>query len=373
CSTTPTDRARGTARSASSSWPGPGSRAGPARARCSVRSGGRGSRPPSRPPRRATTPCPARSPACSRRASAGWRCAAARSRSRSGPRGRRTPTTSALTSTRGPSSPAPPPASSRCPRASPRCARTAERPPEGALVTLWAITRVPPGVGRASGHTVAPMTEPVDVQAPPLVPVTEPRDGTPPVVATAADLEAAVRSLVAGHGTVAADAERASGYRYGQRTYLVQLRREGAGTVLIDPIAVGRLDAVNEALAGTEWVLHAANQDLPGFHDLGLQPDRLFDTELAARLLGREKVGLGALIAEELGLALAKEHSAADWSERPLPEDWLRYAALDVEFLVELRDRLAAELAQAGKLEWAEQEFEAVRLAPDPEPRVDPW
>lgn len=241
------------------------------------------------------------------------------------------------------------------------------------MVTLWAITRVPPGVGRASGHTVAPMTEPVDVQAPPLVPVTEPRDGTPPVVATAADLEAAVRSLVAGHGTVAADAERASGYRYGQRTYLVQLRREGAGTVLIDPIAVGRLDAVNEALAGTEWVLHAANQDLPGFHDLGLQPDRLFDTELAARLLGREKVGLGALIAEELGLALAKEHSAADWSERPLPEDWLRYAALDVEFLVELRDRLAAELAQAGKLEWAEQEFEAVRLAPDPEPRVDPW
>ncbi|TNC19525.1 ribonuclease D [Georgenia sp. 311] len=217
------------------------------------------------------------------------------------------------------------------------------------------------------------MTEPVDVETPHLVPVTEPHEGTPPVIETDAGLAAAVEALASGTGPVAADAERASGYRYGQRTYLVQLRREGAGTVLIDPIAVGRLDAVNEALAGQEWVLHAANQDLPGFHDLGLQPDRLFDTELAARLLGRPKVGLGALIAEELGFALAKEHSAADWSERPLPEDWLRYAALDVEFLVELRDRLAAELQAAGKLEWAEQEFEAVRLAPAPEPRVDPW
>jgi len=217
------------------------------------------------------------------------------------------------------------------------------------------------------------MTEPVDIETPPLVPVTEPRDGTPPVIATAADLTAAVRDLAAGTGPVAADAERASGYRYGQRTYLVQLRRDGVGTLLIDPIAVGRLDAVNEALAGEEWVLHAANQDLPGFHDLGLHPDRIFDTELAGRLLGREKVGLGALIAQELGYALAKEHSAADWSERPLPQEWLRYAALDVEFLVELRDRLAADLAAAGKLEWAHQEFEAVRLAPEPEPRVDPW
>jgi len=217
------------------------------------------------------------------------------------------------------------------------------------------------------------MTEPVDVETPHLVPVTEPHEGTPPVIETAADLAVAVEALASGAGPVAADAERASGYRYGQRTYLVQLRREGAGTVLIDPIAVGQLDSVDEALSGQEWVLHAANQDLPGFHDLGLQPARLFDTELAARLLGRPKVGLGALIAEELGFSLAKEHSAADWSERPLPEDWLRYAALDVEFLVELRDRLAAELRQAGKLEWAEQEFEAVRLAPAPEPRVDPW
>src|SRR5690625_4348882 len=230
-----------------------------------------------------------------------------------------------------------------------------------------------PGGAPVRRHRVVPLTESVDAQMHALVAVTDPREGTPPVVATADGLAAAVRALAAGTGPVAADAERASGYRYGQRTYLVQLRREGAGTWLIDPIAVGELSAVNDALADAEWVLHAANQDLPGFHDLGLFPQRLFDTELAARLLGRAKVGLSALIAEELGLSLAKEHSAADWSQRPLPEDWLRYAALDVEFLVELRERLAADLHAAGKAEWARQEFEAVRVAPDPEPRTDPW
>lgn len=218
------------------------------------------------------------------------------------------------------------------------------------------------------------MTDPAEDSPAPLVQVTEPRDGTPDVVQTREHLTRVAEALAAGSGPVAADAERASGYRYGQRTYLVQLRRAGIGTVLIDPIAVDEdLSQIDAALEGTEWVLHAANQDLPGFHDLGLRPDSLFDTELAGRLLGRAKVGLGALIADELGYSLAKEHSAADWSQRPLPEDWLRYAALDVEFLLELRDRLTDELERTGKLEWARQEFEAVRLAPDPEPRVDPW
>src|SRR5699024_7636806 len=118
---------------------------------------------------------------------------------------------------------------------------------------------------------------------------------------------------------------------------------------------------------------HAANQDLPCLADVGMRPAALFDTELAARLLGYERVGLATMVAGELGLELAKEHSAADWSIRPLPEDWLRYAALDVEVLVELRAKLAAELADAGKLDWAAQEFEAVRTAPPPPPRRDPW
>ena len=215
--------------------------------------------------------------------------------------------------------------------------------------------------------------QPSTVDEPELIAIDAPAEGTPPVIATTAALGAAVAALRDGTGPVAADAERASGYRYGQRTYLVQLRRAGVGTLLLDPVATGPLDGVAAAAGDAEWVLHAANQDLPGFHDLGMYPAALFDTELAARLLGRQRVGLGALLAGELGYQLAKEHSAADWSTRPLPEDWLRYAALDVEFLVDLRDILAQELDRSGKLEWAHQEFEAVRLAPAPPPKVDPW
>src|SRR5659263_473232 len=77
--------------------------------------------------------------------------------------------------------------------------------------------------------------------------------------------------------------------------------------------------------------------------------------------------------AEILGLGLAKEHSAVDWSIRPLKPEWLRYAALDVEVLIELRVELGHRLDEAGKSEWARQEFEAVRLAPAPSPRIDPW
>jgi ribonuclease D len=203
--------------------------------------------------------------------------------------------------------------------------------------------------------------------------LTEPAEGIPRVLTTQTDLARAVRLFAAGTGPVAVDAERASGYRYGQRTYLVQLRRAGAGTALIDPIALPDLSPLSDALDGVEWVLHAASQDLPGLAEQGMHPSRVFDTELGARLLGMERVGLAAVVAELLGLGLAKEHSAVDWSTRPLPEEWLRYAALDVEVLVELRDVMARRLEDAGKSDWAAQEFEAVRLAPPPAPRVDPW
>lgn len=216
------------------------------------------------------------------------------------------------------------------------------------------------------------MADPV-AEEPQPVPLTEPREGVPEVIATPDQLAQYAAALARGTGPVAVDAERASGFRYGQRAYLVQLRREGAGTALIDPIALPDLAVLNDALAGVEWVLHAASQDLPGLAEVGMTPHAVFDTELAGRLLGRARVGLAAMVAADLGLALAKEHSAADWSTRPLPTDWLRYAALDVEVLVELRDGLEAQLAQAGKLEWAREEFEAIRLAPPPAPRVEPW
>ena len=204
-------------------------------------------------------------------------------------------------------------------------------------------------------------------------PLLAPRDGIPPVVDTPHALRAAAAAIASGTGPVAVDAERASGYRYGQRAYLVQLRREGSGTHLVDPIAVPDLGDLAAALDGTEWILHAASQDLPCLREVGLSPTTLFDTELAGRLLGHARVGLSGLLEEVLGFSLAKEHSAADWSTRPLPEPWLRYAALDVELLIELRDALEVELSDTGKLEWARQEFDAARDAPPAAPRVDPW
>ena len=133
------------------------------------------------------------------------------------------------------------------------------------------------------------------------------------------------------------------------------------------------LGGLGEALADTEWVLHAASQDLPCLADLGMRPRTLFDTELASRLAGLSRVGLAAVVEQLLGVSLAKEHSAVDWSTRPLPEPWLRYAALDVEVLVELRDVLAEELDRQGKLDWAREEFAALVAAPPAAPRLDPW
>ncbi|MEU8318272.1 ribonuclease D [Nonomuraea sp. NPDC048881] len=204
-------------------------------------------------------------------------------------------------------------------------------------------------------------------------PLLEPREGIPPVIADAHGLARVVDAFAAGTGPVAVDAERASGYRYGNRAYLVQLRRAGAGTALIDPVGCPDLSALDAALTGTEVVLHAASQDLPCLMEVGFKPREIFDTELAGRLLGYERVGLGTMVETVLGLRLEKGHSAADWSTRPLPEDWLRYAALDVEVLVELRDMLHQELAGSGKLEWAREEFAAVLNTPPPAPRSDPW
>ncbi len=207
-----------------------------------------------------------------------------------------------------------------------------------------------------------------------MVDLLTPAEGVPPLVLDAAGLADTARRLAAGVGPVAVDAERASGYRYSARAYLVQLRREGAGSFLVDPIAAGGdLTVLGDALRGVEWVLHAASQDLPCLAEVGMRPDALFDTELAGRLVGYPRVGLGPLTEHLLGVRLQKGHGAADWSRRPLPEDWLVYAALDVELLVELRDAVAADLDAQGKTEWARQEFEAVRLAGPPPPRAEPW
>jgi ribonuclease D len=209
--------------------------------------------------------------------------------------------------------------------------------------------------------------------SPPAVPLLAPRDGLPPVIETSTQLVEYAEALAAGTGPVAVDAERASGYRYGQRAYLVQMRRNGSGSGLIDPVPLPDLSVIQDAVGDAEWVLHAANQDLPCLAEVGLVPKRIFDTELAARLAGLPRVGLGAVVESLLGLSLQKGHSAADWSTRPLPEEWLVYAALDVEVLVDLRDALAEILAEQGKTEWARQEFEAILAAGPPAPKADPW
>ena len=183
----------------------------------------------------------------------------------------------------------------------------------------------------------------------------------------------AVAAIAAGHGPVAVDAERASGYRYSQRAYLIQVFRRGAGAFLFDPIAIGDFSDLQQAIVDEEWLFHAASQDLPCLQEVGLVPTRIFDTELGARIAGFPRVGLGAVVEQLLGITLAKAHSAADWSTRPLPQAWLVYAALDVELLPDLRDALAAVLDAAGKSRIAAEEFAAVLgRAPKP-PKAEPW
>jgi ribonuclease D len=228
--------------------------------------------------------------------------------------------------------------------------------------------------GAPADETTSHITvEGFDSQVPVVIDLDAPRDGVPLVIETQAGLERCAAAIAAGTGPAGVDAERASGFRYGQRAFLVQIRREGSGTWLIDPEPFEDLAIINDALKGVEWILHAASQDLPCLLELGMWPDKLFDTELAARLAGLPRVGLAAVIEQLLGFGLAKEHSAADWSTRPLPEPWLRYAALDVEVLTELREELIELLVADGKLEYAEQEFAAILAAGVTPPRVDPW
>lgn len=210
------------------------------------------------------------------------------------------------------------------------------------------------------------------------IPLLAPADGVPDLAVTTDEILAAAELLAGGHGPFAIDAERASGFRYSNRAYLVQIRREGAGTVLIDPVNHGEdptmvMAPVADVLDTDEWVLHAADQDLPCLAELGMRPPKLYDTELAGRLAGFTRVNLATMVSELLGLQLMKGHGAADWSKRPLPDEWLNYAALDVEVLLELRDAVAAVLDDQGKTDWAMQEFEHLRTYEAAPTRRDLW
>ena len=183
-----------------------------------------------------------------------------------------------------------------------------------------------------------------------------PDGGTPDVIDNLSSLRSAISQLASGEGPIAIDAERASGFRYSARAYLIQLFRRSGGLHLIDPIAINSDSAareviaeLNEVIGSTEVVIHASTQDLPCLREFGINPQSLFDTELGARIAGCARVGLGSLCETLLDIALAKEHSAVDWSIRPLQQEWLDYAALDVAILVDLRDKVAELLDSQGK------------------------
>jgi ribonuclease D len=209
------------------------------------------------------------------------------------------------------------------------------------------------------------------------IPLLQPIAGTPEIIDTEESFREAIEQLSKGSGPFAVDTERASGFRYSARAYLIQIKRTDGGLHLIDPIPFGPghtlFSELNNLFNTDEVILHASTQDLPCLRELGINPAKLFDTELAGRIAGLPRVGLGPLLESLMGVLLAKEHSAADWSVRPLPKEWLTYAALDVELLVELRNHMYKVLEDAKKLPWALEEFASILKAPPAPPRVDPW
>lgn len=193
------------------------------------------------------------------------------------------------------------------------------------------------------------------------------------------DLSKAVSALSKFSGEFAVDAERASGFKYGQRAYLIQIARRDGEIFLIDPAAISETPRpepfreLAKVLSSDTWILHAATQDLACLAELGLLPSRIIDTELGSRIAGLARVGLGATVEHFMKLSLAKEHSAVDWSKRPLDQSWLDYAALDVDVLHELADHLMNDLEIKGKTNWALQEFQnLLSFKPKPE-KPDRW
>jgi len=211
-------------------------------------------------------------------------------------------------------------------------------------------------------------------------PLLTPRHGMPELVSTNEELAEVIAQLAKGNGPIAIDAERASGYKYSQRAYLIQIFRRNGGLHLIDPISANAPELwkqINETFSDQEWIIHASTQDLPCLTELGLYPNILFDTELGARIAGCPRVGLGPLAESMLGFSLAKEHSAVDWSKRPLNPEWLVYAALDVDVLIDLRDEVHQLLVEKNKLSWAQEDFKQILANHAPgvtkTPRKDPW
>lgn len=173
---------------------------------------------------------------------------------------------------------------------------------------------------------------------------------------------------------IAVDTEAAGYHRYHDRICLLQLS-DRSNTYLVDTLAVSELNGVGPLLEdpALETVFHDADYDLRLLaRDFGIRVRKLFDTKLAAQLLGEPAIGLAALVEKYLGIPMDKKHQRADWAQRPLPHELLEYAAEDTKHLPLLRDRLREELERRGRLEWAQEEFEIRENAVIAAPAIDP-
>jgi ribonuclease D len=191
-----------------------------------------------------------------------------------------------------------------------------------------------------------------------------------------AALKLAIDKIRATTEPIALDAERASGFRYGQKAYLIQVGVKGEDLFLIDPVATyetGLWQECREVLSSKPWIIHAASQDIPCLAEIGIKPIQVLDTELGSRILGLPRVSLGTITEHYLELKLAKEHSAVDWSERPLRKEWLEYAALDIDVLHELWDKVEEDLISKDKLKIATAEFEYLIGQPVKAPKTERW
>ncbi|MBI5444174.1 MAG: HRDC domain-containing protein [Deltaproteobacteria bacterium] len=174
-------------------------------------------------------------------------------------------------------------------------------------------------------------------------------------------------------GALAIDLEADSLHSYREKACLVQISTPSGNTIL-DPLpdrtALAGLGPLLESEA-VDKVFHGGDYDLRLLkRDFGFQVRNVFDTMIAAQLLGREQFGLAALLSETFGVALDKKYQRADWSARPLRSEFLAYASLDTAYLLGLREKLEAELSAAGRLHWAREEFRLLERVEPSAPRA---
>jgi ribonuclease D len=184
-------------------------------------------------------------------------------------------------------------------------------------------------------------------------------DHTPAYISSPAEADSSLASI-ADVPALAIDTEGASFHRFVDRIYLLQISTR-TRTSILDPLTIGKPERLGRLLEDerVEVVFHDADYDLRLLHqDYGWQTTHIFDTRVAAQLLGIRAFGLAALLDRYFDIKLEKKHQRADWSMRPLPQDMLDYAAQDTMYLLDLRDRMRADLEAAGRLEWAREEFQ---------------